>query len=243
MIGARCGVILNRMQADDSRPPLDMVPPEPWYSPDEPPAQVIERFRQVMSLRRSVRMFSPRPVPRGVIEGLVRVAATAPSGANKQPWRFVCVDDPTVKREIRLGAEAEERAFYTRRATPEWLADLAPLGTDADKAFLEVAPWLIVVFKLVVDDDGGQVYYVNESVGLAVGMLLCAAQHAGLATLTHTPSPMHFLRQILRRPANERPYLLIPVGYPADDLRVPRFAMTRKPLDRVMSYNRPSQPA
>lgn len=179
-------------------------------------------------------MFSDRAVSRETIEWLVRIACTAPSGANKQPWRFVCVQDPKLKREIRLGAEAEEREFYSRRAGSTWLKDLEPLGTDEHKEFLEVAPWLIVVFKLAVADDESQVYYVNESVGIAVGMLLCAAQHAGLATLTHTPSPMKFLSTILNRPSNERPYLLIPVGYPADDLVVPEFAMTRKPLSETM---------
>ncbi len=179
-------------------------------------------------------MFSDRPVDALVIEKLVEVAMTAPSGANKQPWRFVCVRDPSLKREIRLGAETEEREFYSRRASAEWLSDLAPLGTDSDKAFLEIAPWLIVVFKLAADDNGGQTYYTNESVGIAVGMLLAAAQHAGLATLTHTPSPMNFLRQILNRPDNERPFLLIPVGYPADDLVVPEFALQRKPIEQVM---------
>jgi nitroreductase len=220
-------------------PELKWVHPPRGFQPTAPPEQAVKQFLDVMSLRRSVRMFSDRPVSREVIEGLVRVAASAPSGANKQPWRFVCVQDPAIKREIRLAAEQEEREFYSRRAGAKWLADLAPIGTDPEKPFLEIAPWLIVVFKLATDDDGGQVYYVNESVGIAVGMLLCAAQHAGLATLTHTPSPMNFLRQILRRPANERPYLLIPVGYPADDLVVPEFAMTRKPLTQVMAIDRP----
>lgn len=215
-------------------PPPRFITPAAWFTPTDSPQWVLRRFFEVMTLRRSVRMFSPKPVTADVIEGLVRVATTAPSGANKQPWRFVCVRDPALKREIRLGAEAEEREFYSRRAGQEWLKDLVRLGTDENKAFLEIAPWLIVVFKLAVDDDGGQVYYVNESVGIAVGMLLAAAQHAGLATLTHTPSPMNFLRQILNRPGNERPFLLIPIGYPADDLVVPEFALERKPLEQVM---------
>src|SRR5262249_47308109 len=159
---------------------------------------------------------------------------SAPSGANKQPWRFVCVQDPALKREIRLGAEQEEREFYTHRAGRQWLKDLEPLGTDENKFFLETAPWLIVVFNLTRGDDGSQVYYVNESVGIAVGLLLAAAHHAGLATLTHTPSPMKFLAKILNRPAHERPYLLIPIGYPADDLVVPQFALTRRRLEEVM---------
>lgn len=182
-------------------------------------------------------MFSDRPVPREAIEWAVRAAGTAPSGANKQPWRFVAIDDPAIKREIRAGAETEEREFYTRRATREWLEDLAPLGTDEHKAFLESAPWLIVVFKLAHDDAGGHVYYVNESVGIAVGLLLAALHHAGLATLTHTPSPMAFLTRILGRPAHERPFLLIPVGYAAEGCAVPDIR--RKPLGEILVYNRP----
>ena len=179
-------------------------------------------------------MFSDRPVAEEIIQGLVRCATTAPSGANKQPWRYVCVQDPALKQEIRLAAEKEERAFYERRANKEWLADLEPLGTDPDKEFLEIAPWLIVVFKLMRCDDGSQVYYLNESVGLSVGILLAAAQHAGLATLTHTPSPMGFLREVLGRPEHERPFLLIPVGYPADDCEVPARALERKEIEEVM---------
>jgi nitroreductase len=173
-------------------------------------------------------------VAREVIEGLVRCAHTAPSGANKQPWRFVCVQDPAVKARIREGAEAEEREFYARRANDEWLADLAPLGTDADKEFLTVAPWLVVVFQLSKTDDGGQVYYLKESVGIACGLFLAAAQLAGLATLTHTPSPMAFLGEILGRPAHERPFLLIPVGYAAAECVVPAKAIERRPLEQVM---------
>lgn len=201
------------------------------YDPGLPPTESARRFYGIIRLRRTVRMFSPRPVPREAIEWIIRAAATAPSGANKQPWRFVAVSNPDLKHRIRLAAEEEEREFYTRRASPEWLADLAPFGTDADKQFLDIAPWLIVVFKLAKDDDGGQTYYVNESVGIAVGLLLAAAHHAGLATLTHTPSPMGFLCDVLARPANERPFLLIPVGYPTDDAAVPDI--TRKPLERV----------
>jgi nitroreductase len=220
-----------------AEPTLGVVPLDP-YSPAEPAEAAAARFYDVMRRRRTVRMFSDRPVSRAVIESLVRVAASAPSGANKQPWRFVCVQDPALKREIRHAAEQEEREFYSRRASPEWLADLAPLGTDEHKEFLEVAPWLIVVFKLAHDDDGGQVYYTNESVGIACGMLLSAAHHSGLATLTHTPSPMKFLCDVLRRPAHERPYLLIPVGYPAPGCVVPKFATTRKPLEQVMVVDR-----
>lgn len=177
-------------------------------------------------------MFSDRPVSQETIEWVVRAAGTAPSGANKQPWRFVAVGDPMLKKQIREGAEEEEREFYGRRAGEEWLADLVPFGTDENKDFLEVAPWLIVVFKLMKTDEGGQVYYANESVGIAVGLLLAAAHHAGLATLTHTPSPMKFLAEILGRPEHERPYLLIPVGYPSADCVVPDIA--RKPLEEIL---------
>lgn len=215
-------------------PEAQFIPYSDRYVPGAPPEAAAREFYQRMAKRRSVRQFSDKPVSRETIEWIVRCAASAPSGANKQPWRFVCVADPGLKHQIRLGAEEEERAFYSQRAGAQWLADLAPLGTDADKGFLEVAPWLIVVFKLAQEDDGSQVYYVNESVGIACGFLLAAAHLAGLATLTHTPSPMKFLAKILNRPENERPYLLVPVGYPAEDCQVPAFAATRKPLERVM---------
>jgi len=158
----------------------------------------------------------------------VRTAGTAPSGANKQPWRFLCVQDPALKREIRLGAEEEEREFYGRRASKRWLLDLEPLGTDANKEYLEVAPWLIVVMRL------DRAYYGQESVGIAVGLLLAAAHHAGLATLVHTPSPMAFLGRILGRPGNERPFVLVPIGYPAEGCVVPEAALSKKPLDEIM---------
>ncbi|MBK8976526.1 MAG: nitroreductase family protein [Planctomycetes bacterium] len=215
----------------------ELVPHADRYVPDRPAVQVLAELHDVLRRRRSVREFSDRPVPRAVIEGLIRCATTAPSGANKQPWRFVVVGDPELKRRIRQAAEAEERTFYERRANDAWLADLAPLGTDADKPFLEIAPWLVVVFALYQDDDGGQVYYVKESVGLAAGMFLAAAQLAGLATLTHTPSPMGFLRELLGRPATEKPFLLVPVGYPADDCRVPAVASRRKPLEQVVVWD------
>lgn len=205
---------------------------EPSLSSD----QAARSFCETMAKRRSVRAFSDRPVSRQTIEWIVRAAGSSPSGANKQPWRFVCVSDPVLKREIRLGAEQEEREFYETRAGQEWLNDLAPLGTDANKEFLETAPWLIVVFKLVHDDDESQVYYINESVGIATGFLLAAAHHAGLATLTHTPSPMAFLGRILQRPDHERPFLLIPVGYPTDDCEVPLAATRRKSLDEILVF-------
>lgn len=208
--------------------------------PIEDPVQASRGFYEEIRCRRSVRHFSDRPVPREVIENIILAAGTAPSGANKQPWRFVAVQDPVIKREIRLGAEDEEREFYRRRANQDWLRDLKAIGTDEHKPFLETAPWLIVVFKLMKDDllqnDSDQVYYVSESAGIAVGFLLAAAHHAGLATLTHTPSPMKFLSSILRRPDYERPYLLIPVGYPAEDCQVPDIQ--RKGLAQIMVVDR-----
>lgn len=215
-----------------------LVPYEDRYDPGVAPEEAVRRFHEVMKLRRCVRNFSPRPVSRETIEGIIRVAASAPSGANKQPWRFVCVQDPALKRQIRLGAEEEERELYARRANAEWLADLRRLGTDENKEFLEIAPWLIVVFRLTHGDDGSQVYYTSESVGIAVGFLIAAAHHAGLAVLTHTPSPMKFLCSILGRPEYERPYLLIPIGYPTDDCHVPAAAIDRKPLGQVMVVDR-----
>ncbi len=215
------------------------VPLRP-YVPGEPAEAASRHFYEIMRQRRSVRMISDRPVSRAVIENIIRAAATAPSGANKQPWRFVAVQDPAIKKEIRQAAEAEEREFYYRRANEAWLRDLRAIGTGEHKPFLESAPWLIVVFKLARDDDprnpSAQVYYDNESVGIAVGLLLAAAHHAGLVTLTHTPSPMKFLGRILKRPSYERPYLLIPVGYPADDCVVPD--LQRKPLEAIMVVDR-----
>ncbi|MBX3379254.1 MAG: nitroreductase family protein [Phycisphaeraceae bacterium] len=213
--------------------------PHVAFIPKQPPEVAAQEFYEIIRRRRSVRMFAERPVSEETIRWCLAAAGTAPSGANKQPWRFVAVSDPALKRQIREGAEAEEREFYERRATPEWLADLAPLGTDANKEFLEIAPWLIVVFKLMKTDpdptgEQGQVYYVNESVGIACGMLLCALHHAGLVTLTHTPSPMKFLAEILGRPEHERPYLLIPVGYPGEPCLVP--AITRKPMSEIMEF-------
>jgi len=212
----------------------EFVPYRDRHVPVAPADATLRGFHDVLRRRRSVRMFSDRPVPRSTIEWLVRCAHSAPSGANKQPWRFVCVQDAATKARIRDGAEAEERAFYAGRASERWLADLAPLGTDATKEFLTVAPWLVVVFQLTHGDDGGQVYYTKESVGIACGMFLAAAQLAGLATLTHTPSPMAFLGELLGRPRHERPFLLIPVGHAADDCMVPAVASARRPLDEVM---------
>jgi iodotyrosine deiodinase len=219
-------------------PEPTFVPHDDRHEPGSDAADAARAFHEVMRKRRSVRMFSDRPVSRETIEWIVGAAGWAPSGANKQPWRFVCVQDPALKREIRLAAEEEERAFYASRASKTWLEDLAPLGTDDNKEYLEVAPWLIVVFRLTRGDDGGRVYYGDESVGIATGMLLTAAHHAGLATLTHTPSPMRFLAEVLGRPANERAYMLIPVGYPTDDCVVPAHAVTRKSLGEILVWDR-----
>jgi nitroreductase len=188
--------------------------------------------------RRSVRQFSDRAVPRAVIEDCLRAAGTAPSGANMQPWTFVAVSDPAVKRRIREGAEEQERALYERRASQEWLDALAPLGTDAHKPFLEQAPYLMAVFaqRYGLAEDGSPIkhYYVTESVGIAVGTLVAALHHAGLGVLTYTPSPMRFLSEILERPENERPFLLLAVGYPAEDATAPDIR--KKSLDEIAVF-------
>ncbi|WP_254897700.1 nitroreductase family protein [Kitasatospora sp. NA04385] len=189
-------------------------------------------FHQVMARRRTVRDYSTRPLPEGVLEWAVRTAATAPSGAHVQPWRFVVVTDPERKRRLREAAEAEEREFYDHRASAEWLAALAPIGTDWRKPFLEDAPAVIVVFEVHKGPHSPRPYYTKESVGIAVGFLLSALHQAGLATLTHTPSPMRFLNEVCDRPPEERAAYVIPVGYPAEDARVPD--LVRKPLDEVM---------
>ncbi|PRY12297.1 nitroreductase [Pontibacter ummariensis] len=213
----------------------------PYYLDTYPEEETIQRakaFYAFMNTRRTVRDFSDKPVPREVIEQLLKTASTAPSGAHKQPWTFCVVSNPALKKQIREAAEKEEYDSYHGRMTPEWLEDLAPLGTDWEKPFLEVAPWLIVVFKKAYDfkPDGSKRnnYYVSESVGIAAGFLISAIHHAGLVTLTHTPSPMNFLTKLLNRPANERPFLLLPVGYPADAVQVPD--LQRKPLEEVTAW-------
>lgn len=197
-----------------------------------------ESFYEEIRGRRTVRAFADRPVDQAIIDHCLRAAGTAPNGANLQPWHFVVVSDPMVKRQIRLAAEAEEREFYGGRAPQEWLDALAPIGTDANKPFLEIAPYLIAIFAQAhgVGADGSKIkhYYVTESVGIATGILITALHHAGLATLTHTPSPMGFLNEILGRPANERPFLLLVVGYPAADATVPQI--TKKSLDEFVSF-------
>jgi nitroreductase len=196
--------------------------------------QAASGFADRMSARRSVRDFSSDPVPDGVIESAIRAAASAPSGAHIQPWRFVVMTSPERKRRLRLAAEAEEREFYIRRAPEEWLSALAPLGTDWRKPFLEIAPVVIVVFEVHQGPTSPKPYYVKESVGIAVGLLIAALHHAGLVTLPHTPSPMRFLNEVCERPDEERPCLVMPVGYPADDARVPD--LSRKSLGEVMVW-------
>jgi nitroreductase len=195
-------------------------------------------FLKEVRRRRSVRHFSDRPVDRRIVEDCLRAAGSAPSGANKQPWHFVVVSDPDLKRQIREGAETEEREFYSKRAPREWLEALEPLGTDENKPFLEGAPYLIAVFAQPYGmGPGGEKvkhYYVQESVGIATGILITAIHHAGLACLTHTPSPMRFLNRILDRPDGERPYLILVVGHPAADATVPDIE--KKPLDRIATF-------
>ena len=198
-----------------------------------------ECFFELMDGRRSIRDFSADPVPRELVELAIRTASTAPSGAHRQPWRFVAVSDPAIKKQIRLAAEAEERETYERRMSEEWREALAPLGTNAEKPYLETVPWIVVLFEELhgIDDDGNTIknYYVKESVGLAGGLFIAALHNMGLATLTHTPSPMGFLRDILGRPKNERPFILFPVGYPAEDVQVPD--LDRKALSQIAEWN------
>ena len=205
------------------------------------PAEMLARataFRQMMQRRRSIRMFSDRAVDRTIIAEAIQAAGTAPSGANQQPWHFCAISNPDMKRRIRIAAEQEEAKFYGGRAPQEWLDALAPLGTDASKPFLDIAPWLIVCFaqswQVAEDGSKGKNYYVSESTGIAVGMLITAIHNAGLVTLTHTPSPMGFLGEICGRGDNERAFLLLPVGYPADDCEVP--IITKKPLDQIATF-------
>jgi iodotyrosine deiodinase len=222
-----------------------MTNPEPVFDPLStyeryPPEEMLARSRSFaaeMQRRRTVRQFSDQPVPRAVLEACLEAAGTAPSGANLQPWHFVVVSDPGLKRRIRLAAEAEEARFY-QTAPAEWLAALAPLGTDEHKPYLEVAPYLIAIFaqRHGSTPDGRRIphYYVMESVGIATGILITALHHAGLATLTHTPNPMGFLNELLGRPPAERPVMLLVAGYPAQGAVVPRIH--RKPLDRIATF-------
>ncbi len=230
------------MAADDAP-----TRPVPYRPPRREEAELLARaeaFYRELDGRRSVREFSPRGVPREAIELAIQTASTAPSGAHRQPWRFVAIDDPAIKTRIRLAAEAEERRNYGERMTDEFRAAVAPLGTGPEKPFLEIAPWLVVVFEqpVLIDPDGSRRpnYYVRESAALACGMFIAALHHMGLATLPHTPSPMGFLREICGRPENERAMLLFPVGYPADDATVPD--LQRKSLDEVAVWNPPAEP-
>lgn len=210
---------------------------------DELPPDEMERrseaFYELMKRRRSVRDFSSQPVPRRIIESAIQTAGTAPNGANLQPWHFAVAESPDIKKKIREAAEEEERAFYAERAPDEWLDKLAPLGTDENKPFLEKAPYLIAVFSQSygIDSRGNKQkhYYVKESVGIACGILITALHNAGLATLTHTPSPMGFLNDILDRPSNERPFLLLVTGYPSEDAKVP--VIEKKPINDITSYH------
>jgi len=207
------------------------------YHPYTPPADsetAARAFYEIVNQRRTIRAFSDKPVAREVIEQVLLAAGTAPSGAHKQPWRFIAVSNAELKHKIRMAAEEVEREFYEKRASDRWLEDLEVFGTSPDKSYMDTVPWLIIVMALRTTDDGGQVYYLNESVGIATGMLLTAAHHAGLATLTHTPSPMNFLREVLDRPEHERPYMVIPMGYPADHCTVPD--LQRKALDEIALF-------
>ena len=207
------------------------------HSPEEMEARAAA-FYELVRHRRSVRHFSSQKVPLQVIEYCLLAAGTAPNGANMQPWHFVVISDPAIKRQIREAAEAEEREFYGGRAPQEWLDALAPLGTDEHKPFLETAPYLIAIFaqsySLLPDGRKVKNYYVQESVGIATGLLITALHHSGLATLTHTPSPMGFLNQILDRPKNERPFLLLVAGFPAENAQVP--VITKKPLSEIATF-------
>lgn len=196
-----------------------------------------EDFFLSMNKRRSIREFSDQDFPREVIENIVKTAATAPSGAHKQPWTFCIISNPDLKKKIREAAEKEEQESYQNRMSDQWLKDLEPIGTDWEKPFLETVPYIIVVFKKIYDEEEGQKktnYYVNESVGIACGLLITAIHQAGLATLTHTPSPMNFLSEILERPKNERPFLLLPVGYQAKETYVPKLG--RKGLSEIAKF-------
>lgn len=211
---------------------------QPLEFSEEEMSSRVKDFYANMNQRRTVRDFSDRPVPKSLMEDIIRVAGTAPSGAHKQPWTFCLVSNKNLKTQIRTLAEEEERKSYGGRMSEQWLKDIEPLGTNAVKPFLEIAPWLIVVFRQThyFDEAGNKHpnYYVNESTGIAVGFLLAAIHHAGLVALTHTPSPMNFLSKALHRPDYEKPYLLIPVGYPAKDATVPDIS--RKGLSEIISY-------
>ncbi len=212
----------------------DMISYEAKRPDQETLQEQSQEFYKLMNQRRTIREFSDELVPFEVMQHIIMTASSAPSGAHKQPWTFCLVRNGQVKKQIREAAEEEERINYEKRMSEQWKQDLAKLGTEPHKPFLETAPWLVVVFKKpydLLDGQKFQNYYVNESVGIACGFLIAAIHHAGLATVTHTPSPMNFLKSLLNRPANERPFLLLPVGYPAEDARVPKIE--RKGFDEV----------
>lgn len=212
----------------------------PYKHPHISPADMISKSQEhfvIMDKRRTLRMFSDKPVPKLVIENVIKTASTAPSGAHKQPWTFCAIANPDVKKKIRIAAEKEEHINYNGRMSDEWLKDLEAFGTDEHKPFLEIAPWLIVVFRhnyAIEEGEKKKNYYVQESVGIATGFLLSAIHHAGLVSLTHTPSPMNFLGQLLDRPTNEKAFLLIPVGYPSEEATVPN--LRRKTLEEMSVF-------
>ncbi len=218
--------------------PANMIPFTLASQSEAQMQQSAQALLSQMQARRSCRFFSDKPVAKELIEKIIAIAHTAPSGANRKPWRFVAVSDPAIKREIRLAAEAEERESYGRRFPQAWLDALEPIGTNAEKPFLEVAPWLVIMFRIdweMIDGERVHNYYPAESTGIAAGMFITACHHVGLATLTHTPNPMKFLREILGRPANEKPFLLLPVGHPAQNCTVPDIP--KKPLSEALQWD------
>ena len=229
-----CAFAVNRDMSDEA----PTIPLQYFYRDEQEIRERSAAFAKMMATRRTVRDYTPKPVPRDIIENCIRTAGSAPSGANQQPWHFVAIRDQKTKSAIRQAAEEEERAFYAGRAGDEWLSALSHLGTDDQKPFLETAPWLIAIFaeRFSIDEDGQKTknYYVPESVGIATGFLIAALHEAGLATLTHTPAPMSFLREICKRPENEKPIILLVVGYPSDDAHIP--AIERKGLDQITSW-------
>jgi len=223
------------MQQHDNTPLNDFI--------EYPESEMLKRskqFYQEIKRRHSIRKFSDRPVDKKVIENCLRAAGTAPSGANHQPWHFVAISNPDIKKQVREQAEEHERGFYSGRAGDEWLDALKPLGTDDQKPYLEHAPWLIAIFSQkkggIHAEDKNTNYYVHESVGIATGFLINALHNSGLATLTHTPKPMHFLSKICDRPDNERPYMLLIAGYPAEDATIPAHAQVKKPLEDISTF-------
>lgn len=229
---------MSREESEHSYEPIPL-PDRLDYTNAEMQANVDAYYEQIRK-RHTVRKFTSEPVPRAVIESCILAAGTAPSGANHQPWHFVCVEDPSIKRQIREAAEAEEQAFYGGKGGERWLSHLEKMGTDAHKPYLETAPWLIAIFAQPNSpDEAGEVrknYYVKESVGIATGFLINALHQAGLGTLTHTPNPMKFLNQILNRPVSDRPFLLLIAGRPADDATVPKYAKSKKSLNEIATF-------